>query len=64
MDDPIIRHGQKALQDAVAAVIDRCCAEWDLTPVEIVGVLNMLATAVTIRVLDGTFGEPEEGGDG
>jgi hypothetical protein len=53
------RHGQKALTDAVAQAIDRTIKEWDITPNEIVGVLHSLATGITVRVMNGTFGQDD-----
>ena len=52
MPDGETNHGQTALTEAVVKAMDRCVAEWNITPVEIVGVLNMLATAVIVNSID------------
>ncbi len=60
-------HGQQVLIDAIANAIDRVIAEWDLSPVEIIGVLANMQILLAMRVDDGsieTQGDddaPEEG---
>ena len=40
-------HGQIALSEQIVKAIDAAVAEWNLTSVEIVGTLHVLATLIT-----------------